>query len=749
MWDLFIRPQDGNRMKAILGIAALLVCGMAYADSVPYQTNLESIRIGVIDPVSGGADGYGEDILAGAELAVLDFNAYLEAIGEKWRFTPYHVDSETNPSTVGPALDYLEDLDVTLVAGPSIDIFGPDVLQRDMVMVSCCTVTAVNDVQGDGLYRMTPNQHIHGQIMADIMWTEGKRAIIPVGRDATWVTEILRPAAQKFQELGGVSYETVLHNGTWNEQMMPDLDATLAEVVQQYGADQTSILYVGFDDTYRFIDEAVSYDSLGAVQWFGADANTVLYYDTLDAAASVDMISVQPTTPNTERTLNLAQRLADSLGRPASVYAFQEYDAVWLMGYAVLETNQPGASPILDAAAIKDVLDHADYAGVTGHVRFDRSGDRMGMLYGAWEIQDGAWVRTDIIQGGVTEDVVNAASQMLLVGFRGDTVTDEVKAMLRDVRPGGVLLFDYDVPSGGNVTRNITSPDQLKTLTADLQAASTLPLLIAVDAEGGYVNRLKEKYGFPLDVPSAETMGAGTPQQTASTATQIAIQLAEHGINWNLAPVVDVNITPDSPAIGRIERSFGADPATVVAHATAFVESHQNTRIIPTLKHFPGHGSATGDTHLGVTDVTSTYVYEQEIYPYEQLILAGYDDPIMTSHIVNLNLDPAAKPATLSHDIVTGLLREQLEFDGVIVSDNMEMGAIVQEYGLQEAVTQAILAGVDVIMLANQGDTYDADRPYVVRDAILQAVYDGVIPQESIIESAHRIIDLKTKYGVQ
>ena len=736
-------------MKAMLGIAALLVCGMAYGESVPYQTNLESIRIGVIDPVSGGAAGYGEDILAGAEIGVLDFNAYLEAIGEKWRFTPYHVDSETKPGTVGPALDYLEDLGVTLVAGPSIDIFGPDVLQRDMVMVSCCTVTAVNDVQGDGLYRMTPNQHIHGQIMADIMWAEGKQVIIPVGRDAAWVTEILVPAAQKFQELGGESYEMVLHNGTWDAQMISDLDTTLAEIILQHGADRTGILYVGFEDTYHFIDDAVRYDSLGAVQWFGADANTVLYYDTLDAAASVDMISVQPTTPNIERTLNLAQRLAESLGRPASVYAFQEYDAVWLMGYAILETNRPGASPVLDTAAIKDVLDDTDYAGVTGHVRFDRSGDRMGMLYGAWEIRDGAWVRTGVIQGGVTEDVVDAAGQMLLVGFRGDTVTDEIGAMLRDVRPGGVLLSDYDVPSAGNVTRNITSPDQLKALTTDLQAASTLPLLIAVDAEGGYVNRLKQKYGFPLYVPSAETMGMGTTQQTASTAALIAMQLAEHGINWNLAPVVDVNINPNSPAIGNIGRSFGADPAAVAAHATAFVESHQNARIIPILKHFPGHGSATGDTHLGVTDVTSTYVYDDEIYPYELLISAGYDDPVMTAHIVNRNLDPDAKPATLSHDVVTGLLRERLGFDGVIVSDNMEMGAIVQEYGLQDAVTLAILAGVDVIMLANQGDIYDAERPYAVRNAILQAVYDGVIPQESIIESAHHIIELKAKYGIQ
>ena len=736
-------------MKAMLGIAALLACGAAYAESVPYQTNLESVRIGVIDPVSGGAAGYGEDILAGAELAVLDFNAYLEAIGEKWRFTPYHVDSETKPGTVGPALDYLEDLGVTLVAGPSIDIFGPDVLQRDMVMVSCCTVTAVNDIQGDGLYRMTPNQHVHGQIMADVMWEEGKRTIITVGRDSTWVTEILGPAAQRFQEMGGTSYEMPLHNGTWDTSMMPDLDSALSEIIQQYGADQTAILYVGFEDTYHFIDGAVPYDSLGAVQWFGADANTVLYYDTLDAAASVDMISVQPTTPNTERTLNLAQRLAESLGRPASVYAFQEYDAVWLMGYAVLETNRPGASPVLDTAAIKNFLDNTDYAGVTGHVRFDRSGDRLGMLYGAWEIRDDAWVRTGVIQGGVTEDVVDAAGQMLLVGFRGDTVTDEVGAMLRDVRPGGVLLSDHDLPSGGNVTRNITSPEQLKALTAELQETSTLPLLIAVDAEGGYVNRLKQKYGFPLYVPSAETMGMGTPQQTAATATLIATQLAEHGINWNLAPVVDVNVNPSSPAIGNIERSFGADPAVVAAHATAFVESHQNARIIPTLKHFPGHGSAAGDTHLGVTDVTSTYVYDQEIYPYESLISAGYDDPIMTAHIVNRNLDPGAKPATLSHDIMTGLLRENLGFDGIIVSDNMEMGAIVQEYGLQDAVTQAILAGVDVIMLANQGQTYDANRPYEVRNAILQAVYDGTIPQESIIESAHRIIELKAKYGIQ
>ena len=168
--------------------------------------------------------------------------------------------------------------------------------------------------------------------------------------------------------------------------------------------------------------------------------------------------------------------------------------------------------------------------------------------------------------------------------------------------------------------------------------------------------------------------------------------------------------------------------------------------IIPTLKHFPGHGSSTEDTHLGVTDVTNTYQRDTELEPYRQLLAQGYNNPIMTAHIVNNNLDLTSTPATLSHPILTGLLRNELGFNGVVISDDMQMGAIVEEYGADEAVIEAIQAGVDVVLIANFGDQYSLETIYETRDAILQAVEDGVITEERIYESVERILELKRRY---
>jgi len=183
----------------------------------------------------------------------------------------------------------------------------------------------------------------------------------------------------------------------------------------------------------------------------------------------------------------------------------------------------------------------------------------------------------------------DAVGQMLLIGFRGETLYDETTALLDEIAPGGVILFDYDGPSGGEQVRNIVSPDQLKALIADLQEASERPLLIAIDAEGGFVNRLKEDYGFEVQLPSHLAMGAGTSTETESLAGASARQLSDLGINWNLAPVVDVNVFPESPAIGYWERSFSDDPDAVADHAAAFARAHHDQGVVSTLKHFPGH----------------------------------------------------------------------------------------------------------------------------------------------------------------
>ncbi len=249
----------------------------------------------------------------------------------------------------------------------------------------------------------------------------------------------------------------------------------------------------------------------------------------------------------------------------------------------------------------------------------------------------------------------DAVGQMLLIGFPGEQLDEETVALLDDIAPGGVILFDYDLPSGGAKPRNITSPEQLRALIAELQGRADIAYFIAIDVEGGLINRLKSAYGFGIDLPSHQALGAGSVAATGVVASASAAELRALGINWNLAPVVDVNVFPESPAIGALERSFSADPEVVAAHAAAFARAHAAADIISSLKHFPGHGSAAGDTHLGVTDVTASFVREDELAPYRMLIEDGYEDPVMTAHIVNRDLDPSGRPATLSTAILTGL----------------------------------------------------------------------------------------------
>jgi beta-N-acetylhexosaminidase len=306
--------------------------------------------------------------------------------------------------------------------------------------------------------------------------------------------------------------------------------------------------------------------------------------------------------------------------------------------------------------------------------------------------------------------------QMLMVGFRGLEVSAEHPIIddIRDCHLGGVLLFDYDVPSATPV-RNIASPTQVKALVSALQAASLHPpLLIAIDQEGGMKSRLKEQLGFPATA-SAQHLGTlDNLSITREHATVIAQTLAQLGINMNLAPVVDLNINPDNPIIGRSERSFSADPEVTRRHALEFIRAHHRPGVLCTLKHFPGHGSSTGDSHLGLVNITHSWS-PIELEPFAALIEAGEADAIMTAHIFNARLD-AANPATLSKPIITDLLRERMHYEGVVISDDLQMGAIADYYGLESAIEKAIEAGVDILLIANNASHYEIDTTWKVID---------------------------------
>lgn len=338
----------------------------------------------------------------------------------------------------------------------------------------------------------------------------------------------------------------------------------------------------------------------------------------------------------------------------------------------------------------------------------------------------------------------NEIGQMIMIGFRGTGAEpgSYITRVLREVKVGGVILFDYDVPSN-SYDRNIVNPEQLEKLISNLKSYSSEPLLVAVDAEGGKVNRLKEKYGF-LPILSPKEMGeAGNTASTTEEALKLAFELKTVGFNMNMAPVVDVDVNPDNPVIGALGRSFSPDPQQVFLDASAFIEVHKENNIITVAKHFPGHGSSQDDSHLGLVDVTETYKKE-ELIPYQKLREAGMLQAVMTAHIIDRNIDENY-PATLSPRFLQDILRGGIGFEGVIISDDMQMGAITSNYGFEESIIMAVNAGCDILILSNNGSAgYDENVPYKVRDVIYEAVKTGKISRERITESYERISLLKS-----
>lgn len=334
--------------------------------------------------------------------------------------------------------------------------------------------------------------------------------------------------------------------------------------------------------------------------------------------------------------------------------------------------------------------------------------------------------------------------QMLKVGFRGISI-DEDSPIVKDIRKyhiGGVVLFDYDVPRD-TAFRNISSPEQVQQLTRDLQKFADIPLIIAIDQEGGKVARLKPRYGFKQSV-SAQYLGSlQNADSTRKYARQTGETLSELGINTNLAPVVDVNLNPQNPVIGGIERSFSAEPEVVTRQAKVYIETLHEYGIITTLKHFPGHGSSKGDSHLGVVDVTD-YWKQKELIPYKNLIESGTADIVMTAHIFNAKLD-STYPATLSKPIITGILRDSLKFNGVVMSDDLQMKAIRTQYGLKETIKMSIQAGVDILSFANNS-IFDAEIAAKAHNIIRELIEEGTISKKRIDQSYQRIMKLKRKY---
>lgn len=342
--------------------------------------------------------------------------------------------------------------------------------------------------------------------------------------------------------------------------------------------------------------------------------------------------------------------------------------------------------------------------------------------------------------------------QMLLVGFDGKEISSQspiVKSIEND-NLGGVILFDYDYQKQ-TFDKNIKSPAQVRQLNHDLQYFTfyanlkhnrpQLPLIISVDYEGGKISRLGEEYGFPATLSAAEVGKRGLKEAEA-TAETMAKTLKDVGFNLDFAPVLDVNVNPDNPVIAKKERSFSSDPSTVANYGRIYSHHFYDKKIRCAYKHFPGHGSSTKDSHLGFVDVSETWK-ATELEPFQQILNKDQScTMVMTAHIVNHQLDASGLPASLSRKITTDLLRNQLQFKGVIITDDMQMKAISDNYGLEQAVVMAINAGADILIFGNNLSTVQQDPKQLI-DIIQAKVASGEISENRINEAYQHIKALK------
>lgn len=331
--------------------------------------------------------------------------------------------------------------------------------------------------------------------------------------------------------------------------------------------------------------------------------------------------------------------------------------------------------------------------------------------------------------------------QMLMIGFRGTGPADpEVASILKQIEAhqiGGVLLFGH----------NVVSPQQLQELTTCLASAAPVgrPLLIAIDQEGGLVQRLRADKGF-TDYPSADLVGKSGIRAAEETYQRLAEELRRYGFNLNFAPCVDLD--RGSPPIYR--RSYGKDPETVSDYAAFCIAAHRAAGVLTAIKHFPGHGSALLDTHRGLVDITATWT-EDELVPFATLIGANKASMVMISHLVHRGFDPV-NPLSLSPTFVQEHLRAKLRFDGVVVADDLHMGAIRQgNDDVPNLVRRALEADLDLLVFSNHPSASPGLKP-LVPDALLGEkicalveglVATGAVSKRRLEQSFARIMELK------
>ncbi len=321
---------------------------------------------------------------------------------------------------------------------------------------------------------------------------------------------------------------------------------------------------------------------------------------------------------------------------------------------------------------------------------------------------------------------------ILQIRYNGDgsprrKVDEELSRFLQDFKPGGIILF----------RENIGNNKQVKSLISDLQSLSDIPLFISVDEEGGFVSRLGKvpEVDVTLLPPALSIGDKNNPELAYNTGLVLGRELRALGVNMDMAPVADVNTNPDNPVIGN--RAYSSNPITAGKMVVEVIRGFHKYDIASVIKHFPGHGDTSFDTHVGtvVLPFSRDRLDAVEFIPFELGIKAG-TDAIMTAHIVMSGISSLPLPATLNPEIITDIIRKEFGFDGLVISDALEMGAIRENYTPEESAVAGIKAGLDILLMPeNQISAFKA---------LIDAVQRGEISEKRIEESVYRI--LRTKY---
>lgn len=326
-------------------------------------------------------------------------------------------------------------------------------------------------------------------------------------------------------------------------------------------------------------------------------------------------------------------------------------------------------------------------------------------------------------------DLDNKIGQMIIIGFDGNTINSsgykKILKQLKNNEISGVILFE----------KNIKSKEDLIEMNKKLIKNSSITPFISIDNEGGQIQRhnfIQNKTAYEISQNSEEI--------AHYEYSKMANLLNELKINLNFAPCVDLEINKNS-IIKRKQRSYGTNPKNISKYSQIFIEEHNKKNIITSIKHFPGHGSVMGDTHLGFVDATNTFKNE-ELEPYYILKENKEMNMVMVSHIFNSNFDKKY-PASLSSKTIKNLLIDKIGFDGVIISDDYDMGAIRKSYSLEDIVENAINSGVNILLFSNNIEIKDKNLPKKIKKIIKSDLKNGKIKIEDINNSYYKIMNLK------